>query len=134
MRNPLQYVSSQLFEKETHMETRIASDSAVYNLGSISRIPMGEGRTFRVNETLVTIFRMRDGNVFATQSTCPHRAGSLADGLVGGGKVICPLHGYAFDLATGQALENPCEKLRTYPVSLNVAGDILLTLAADQES
>ena len=110
------------------METRTAPGSAVYNLGSINRIPLGEGRAFRVKDTLVAIFRTRDGNVFAAQSMCPHRGGLLADGLIGAGKVICPLHAYAFDLATGQSIENPCEKLWTYPVSLNVAGDILLTL------
>src|SRR5947209_2415045 len=108
------------------METSTVPCSAMYNLGSLTRVPLGEGRTFSVADTLVAIFRTRDGRVFATQATCPHRGGPLADGLVGAGKVICPLHTYAFDLATGQALENSCVRLHTYPVTLNGEGEILL--------
>jgi nitrite reductase (NADH) small subunit len=52
----------------------------------------------------------------------------LIDGLVGDGKVICPLHSFAFDLATGNPIENSCERLRSYSVALNAAGEILLTL------
>lgn len=110
------------------METSTVPRSAVYNLGPVKHIPLDEGRTFRVADTLVAIFRARDGRVFATQAACPHRGGPLADGLVGAGKVICPLHAYAFELATGQPLENSCAKLRTYPVSLSGDDDILLTL------
>lgn len=104
------------------------SAAALYNLGSIQRIPPGEGRVFRVHETDVAIFRARDGQVFATQSLCPHRGGPLADGLVGAGKVVCPLHAYVFELSTGRSVDNACEHLRTYPVILNEAGEILLTM------
>lgn len=109
------------------MGTSIAAESIVYNLGSVQSIPCGEGRVFRVGESNVALFRTRDGQVFATQATCPHRGGPLADGLLGGGKVLCPLHNFAFDLATGQPVENTCTKLRTYPVRVTPAGDILLT-------
>src|SRR5439155_22573936 len=110
------------------LESGSAILRATYNLGSIERIPLGEGRTFCVKDTPVAIFRTRDGHVFATQAHCPHRGGPLADGLIGSGKVIGPLHSFAFNLATGRPIENPCEQLRIYPVSLNEAGDILLTL------
>jgi nitrite reductase (NADH) small subunit len=119
---------SVLGEEMTSLETGTATVRVTYNLGSIQRIPLGEGRTIRVRDTIVALFRTRDGNVFATQPNCPHRGGPLADGLIGSGKVICPLHSFTFNLATGQPIENPCEQLRVYPVSLNEAGDILLTL------
>src|SRR6476646_10764059 len=45
---------------------------------------------------------MRDGDeVHALGGTCPHRGGPSADGQVIDGKVICPLHLWDFDLATG---------------------------------
>lgn len=112
------------------MESMTIAQSAVarYNLGPIERVPLGEGRVFRVNALEIAIFRARDGQVFATQALCPHRGGPLADGLVGSGQVVCPLHSYVFDLATGQAVENTCAQLRTYPVILNEADEILLTL------
>ena len=111
------------------METIIESAVATYNLGSVQRIPPGEGRVFHVCDSDVAIFHARDGQVFATQALCPHRAGPLADGLVGAGKVVCPLHSYVFDLATGQPVESSCAQLRTYPVSLNEANEVVLTVS-----
>jgi nitrite reductase (NADH) small subunit len=112
------------------MKTITATGSVTtdYNLGSLERIPPGEGRVFKVRDTDVAIFRTRAGQVFATQAACPHRGGPLADGLVGAGKVICPLHSYVFELATGHSVESSCEHLRTYPVSLNNADEIVLVL------
>lgn len=109
-------------------ETGAPTVRAIYNLGSIQRIPLGEGRAFQVANTTVAVFRSRDGEVYATQPDCPHRGGPLVDGLVGPAKVICPLHNFAFNLATGQPIENSCNQLRVYPASLNEAGDILLTI------
>jgi nitrite reductase (NADH) small subunit len=112
------------------METTIVTENvrAAYNLGSFERIPPGEGRVFRVCDIDVAIFRTRADQLFATQAACPHRGGPLADGLVGAGKVICPLHSYVFELATGHSVESSCEHLRTYPVSLNDADEIMLVL------
>jgi nitrite reductase (NADH) small subunit len=121
-------MTNTLRQERQSAENGTATVRATYNLGSIQRVPLGEGRTFRAGNTLVTIFRARDGKVYATQPACPHRGGPLADGLVGSGKVICPLHNFAFDLATGQPIENTCAQLRIYPVSLNEAGDILLVI------
>lgn len=85
------------------------------NLGSIDFIPLGEGRAYKVGEVAITVFRQRDGQLFATQSQCPHRQGPLADGIVGAGTVICPFHGWKFDLATGSCVTEGVT-LRTYPV------------------
>ena len=102
--------------------------SVVYNLGPLSRVPAGEGRMFQVGDTSVAVFHFRGGKVFATQATCPHQGGPLADGITGAGMVLCPLHAYKFDLATGQPVGNSCRALQTYPVSISQGGDILLSL------
>jgi nitrite reductase (NADH) small subunit len=118
-----------ILEKEgSIMSTMTPLSRAVYNLGPVSRLPVGEGRVFQIGHTLVAIFRTRRGEVFATQASCPHKGGPLADGLIGAGKVICPLHSYSFDLATGQPIGNICKALKTYPVSLTETGDIMLSL------
>jgi nitrite reductase (NADH) small subunit len=100
------------------------------NLGSIERIPPGEGREYEVFGELIAVFRARDGRVYAVQAQCTHRNGPLTDGIVGAGKVICPLHSYQFDLATGQPVGNGCAALKTYSVSLSEAGEILVGLEA----
>jgi nitrite reductase (NADH) small subunit len=110
------------------MSTMMSRERVVYNLGSIERIPLGEGRSFRIENTTVAIFRTRKSEVFATQTACPHKGGPLADGIIGDGKVVCPLHAYKFRLATGEALGHTCGTLETYPVSLDEDGNVLLYL------
>ncbi len=96
-------------------------------LGPLSAIPEGEGRTFDVAGTRLAVFRGRDGVVYATQAECPHKNGPLADGLLGSGTLICPLHSLKFDLATGQAQNSDCS-LRVYPTQLSPHGQILVEL------
>jgi nitrite reductase (NADH) small subunit len=104
-----------------------------YNLGSVSAIPHGEGRNYRVGDQLVAVFRSRDGNLFATQATCPHRNGPLADGLVGGHTLVCPLHEWTFDLATGKALTGTCD-LAVYPVARGPSDELLLELPVEHDT
>jgi nitrite reductase (NADH) small subunit len=103
-------------------------NAIVFNLGPVERIPLGEGRDFQIGEEEIAIFRARDNRVFALQSTCPHRSGPLADGIIGNGIVVCPLHSYKFKLATGRPIGNDCESIRTYAVEISGAGEIILAL------
>ena len=97
------------------------------NLGPLSQVPPGEGRNFRIGALRIAVFHTRQGAVFASQAECPHRVGPLADGLLGGNTLVCPLHGWKFDLATGQTSNGECG-LTTYPVEVSASGDIVLTL------
>jgi nitrite reductase (NADH) small subunit len=83
---------------------------------------------FVVEEREIAVFRARDGALYATQASCTHRDGPLADGMIGGGKVVCPLHSYAFDLATGEAVGHTCPALETFEVRLSDDEEILLSL------
>jgi len=91
----------------------------------LSAIPPGEGRNFEVDGEQIAIFRTRGGQVFAVQAQCPHKAGPLADGLVGGTTVICPLHGWKFDLIDGRAVLGDCA-LQTYQVRVDESNLIRL--------
>ena len=104
--------------------TRVATEIAV---GPLDAIPPGEGRAFEVGSERIAVFRTRSGEVFATQADCPHRGGPLADGLIGGTTLICPLHSWKFDLATGEALMGACG-LKTYAVRLDETGQMMLTM------
>ena len=110
------------------MEALRLPQSWSYNLGPLSRIPLGKSKLFAVAATLIAVFRARTGQVFATQATCPHRGGVLADGVIGGTRLVCPLHGFKFDLASGRALGNGCSALKTYPVKVSERGEIKLCL------
>ena len=120
------------------MEMAIAENASMtfpllaVNLGSVERIPLGEGREFDVDGELIAVFRARDGRLYAIQAKCPHRDGSLADGITGAGKVICPLHSFKFDLATGAPIGNDCAALKTYTVTVSDDHEILLNQYRDR--
>lgn len=98
-------------------------------IAPLAAIPPGEGRTFEIAGQRIAVFHTRAGQVFATQAECPHKGGPLADGLVGGATVICPLHSWKFDLATGKTQADGCD-LKTYPVTVDEKGRIMLTIPA----
>jgi nitrite reductase (NADH) small subunit len=83
-------------------------------------IPPREGRAVRVGTLSVAVFHT--GAAFlAVENRCPHRDGPLADGIVGGTTVTCPLHNWRICLETG-AVTKPCDSgapaVRTFPVKV----------------
>ena len=66
-------------------------------------IPLREGRAVKARDHEVAIFNL--GNRFlAVENRCPHKGGPLADGIVSGATVICPLHAWKLSLETGQGV------------------------------
>jgi len=96
-------------------------------VGRADRIPLGQGLVYKVDGREIAVFRQRDGRYFAVQNRCPHRNGPLADGIIGAGWVVCPLHSHRFDLKTGASCEQHDRCLQTYPVCED-QGDIWLDL------
>jgi glutamate synthase domain-containing protein 2/nitrite reductase/ring-hydroxylating ferredoxin subunit len=56
------------------------------------------------------------GEFFALDNKCPHRGGQLGDGRLEEANVICPLHGWDFDVRTGISRYDPRDRVATYPV------------------
>ncbi|HEY4240915.1 MAG TPA: Rieske 2Fe-2S domain-containing protein [Kofleriaceae bacterium] len=67
------------------------------------------------------------GELVAVPSVCPHEDVSLAGGEFAGGVVVCPGHGYAFDVRTGRCGHDAGLLLRRYPVTV-VDGDVWVDL------
>ena len=102
------------------------ANALIVNLGSLDEIPLGQGRCYIVGSEEIAVFRQRDGKLFASQNRCPHKQGPLAEGVLGGGKIICPLHAHKFDLTSGTGSE-PTECVKTFPVR-EQNGEIILEL------
>jgi nitrite reductase (NADH) small subunit len=94
------------------------------NLGSAAAIPTGQGRCYIVAGQEISVFRQRDGRLFACENRCPHRQGPLSEGIVGGGRVICPMHARQFDLETGTGIDGH-ECLSIYQVE-EASGTLIL--------
>lgn len=111
----------------TTMGTATAT-TITYDAGPVDRIPLGQGKELRIAGRRIALFRTRTGAVFATQAECPHRGGPLADGLVGGQTLACPLHEFRFELATGESIGNGCQALKTYAVTVDARGHVLISI------
>ena len=116
------------------MKEMYAAEAQSYDIGSVERIPIGEGRRFRLGAEEIAVFHLRNGEVHAVQAICPHREGPLEDGLTGSGRVVCPLHARAFDLASGEPVGHTCDALRTYPAEVTSAGTIRIYVVQVAES
>lgn len=104
-----------------------AASPSEHSLGPLAQIPEGEGRSFECQGRLVAVFHLRLGGVRATQPWCPHRGGPLADGIVAGSTLVCPLHARRFDLATGEPITDDCA-ITTYPARVTEDGEIMLVV------
>ena len=88
-----------------------------------SDLSEGRGRTVDVNGKPVAIFNV-DGNFCAISDTCMHRGGPLGEGELDGKIVVCPWHGWRYDVTTGVNELNPSISVQKYQVK--VEGDDLL--------
>jgi nitrite reductase (NADH) small subunit len=98
-----------------------------HSVGNLAAIPPNEGRMLKAGDRLVTVFHLRSGAVRATSPWCPHQGGRLADGLIGDGRVVCPLHNRTYCLDTG-AGEPGEQGIETFPARVEADGTIVVTL------
>lgn len=68
----------------------------------------------------VAVFNV-DGMLYATQDRCPHIGYPLSDGgELSGTQVTCAMHGWCFDVATGEVVRGMRTlKLQTYRVEVD---------------
>ncbi|MBI2189655.1 MAG: nitrite reductase small subunit NirD [Acidobacteria bacterium] len=101
-------------------------------IASSDSIPLREGRAVHVADREIALFNLGD-RFLAVDNACPHRGGPLADGIVAGASVVCPLHAWKIGLETG-SVERPAagcsSSLATYPVRVE-GGTIVLGLPID---
>jgi nitrite reductase [NAD(P)H] small subunit len=94
------------------------TSTRLMTLCRVEDIPAGLGRAFQVAGQPVAVFRSRAGAVFAVANRCPHRGGPLADGMMVGDQVVCPLHAFRFDGRTGACDQAGTCAVPTYPVEV----------------
>ena len=107
----------------------IIEDSAWVDIGPLDEIPARGARRVRTPEGVLAVFRTGDDELFALKDQCPHKMGPLADGIVCGHAVACPLHNWMIDLKTGEPLGADAGKGKTptVPVALE-AGRVFVAL------
>ena len=91
-----------------------------HRVASTTEIPEEGGLRVTVKGTDIALFRAGE-RVYAVGDSCPHMGASLAEGYRDGKRVVCPWHGWAFDLDNGRSPFEPEECVPVFPVT--VEGD-----------
>jgi nitrite reductase (NADH) small subunit len=116
-------------------------------IGKAAAFPNPGRKVVEIDDVAVGVF-CRDGNFTAFENVCPHMGGPVCQGKIiarveeriaedktslglafskDQTNVVCPWHGYEFDIATGRHQGNP--RIRLRPVNIEIVdGDLVLTL------
>lgn len=98
-------------------------------IANLIDIPEKEGVQFDVDGLNVAVFKI-DGEIFVINNLCPHQhAPVLFEGGLNGYALTCPLHGWIFDLKTGQST-NGQSKVKKYPHKFE-GSDIFIEINKD---
>lgn len=100
--------------------------SGSYPIGPAAEFPPGDRRIVSLEGRSIGVFNVA-GTYYALRNRCPHLAGPLCRGRIGGvltatdpahveferdGEILrCPWHGWEFDITTGRSVFEP-ERLR----------------------
>ena len=106
---------------------------AEHAVGDVGRFPEGQFVLMEVGGQQIGVVRLRGGALRAVRNWCPHKGAPICRGVISGtwppsapgaldydreGEVlVCPWHGYEYDLNTGRELFQPVPtRLRMFPV------------------
>jgi nitrite reductase (NADH) small subunit len=87
-------------------------------IASVSELPpAGELREFRLGSGTVCVAHA-NGVFVALGNICPHRGGPLAEGAIEDGRLVCPWHGWEFNLANGQCINRPGASVKVFELAI----------------
>ena len=103
-------------------------------------IPPGERKIVEIGGRSIGVFNI-DGSYYALRNRCPHQGGPLCAGNVrrrllsrepgrveladGTPLLVCPWHGWQYDLATGESFAPGDLNARSYPVSVEPGDELV---------
>jgi nitrite reductase/ring-hydroxylating ferredoxin subunit len=109
------------------------SDKQEILVGGASELVEGKFKIVKQGARNIGVTRLRDGTIKAVRNWCPHKGAAICKGIIGGtwppsapgdlaydreGEIlICPWHGFEYDLKTGDELYRKVPtRLRFYEV------------------
>src|SRR3954463_3207049 len=87
-------------------------------VSTLSALREGQGITVFAAGRNVALFKI-DGEVLALDGICPHKGAPLGMGWCEDGVVACPMHGWRFNIRTGDCLDVPDRPATPLPVRVN---------------
>lgn len=91
---------------------------------SIENLKEYQGKRFFIDDTEIAVFKI-EGEVHALSNICPHQHTALIyDGFIESGFVVCPAHGWMFNIKTGR-MPAGGKGLDSYPVKV-IDGNVFI--------
>lgn len=85
-------------------------------VGKTSDVPENRGATVKLKDgSEVALFNV-GGKFYAIENFCPHKAYPLADSTLDGSEVECELHGWRFNVRTGECFTKKKCSIESYQV------------------
>lgn len=108
-------------------------DSKEYRkVAETAELPRGKTLCVEVEGKEILLCHTAEG-VYAVDNLCTHAEARLCEGKLKGQRILCPLHGAAFDVRDGSALSRPASiPLVTYPVRADEDGIALQLDVTDE--
>lgn len=99
-------------------------------VGKLEDIPRQGSRIVNTAKGEIALFRSVDDQVFALNNLCPHKGGPLAQGIVYGRRVTCPLHSWVIELESGEAVAPDVGCAHRHDIKLD-NGNVLLGIRGE---
>jgi nitrite reductase (NADH) small subunit len=104
-------------------------DMTKHLVGHISEIDPKGSRTLRIRDKDIALFKLSDEEVLAVENKCPHKGGTLSEGMVCGKVVHCPMHDWRIDLRSGRVQDPDEGCVHTFAVEVDKSnGAIYVTV------
>ena len=89
-------------------------------------IPDGSRKIVQVGEISIGVFHHKN-EWLALRNSCLHRGGPVCEGKLEENTIVCPWHGYPYDVTTGKLILDKSANLEMFPVTIH-DGDVHLEI------
>jgi nitrite reductase (NADH) small subunit len=87
-------------------------------IGELADLPQKLGKTVMIGRKEIAVFKMENGEIKAIENRCPHKGGVLAEGILSGEYVFCPMHDWKISVKDGKVQAPDVGCVQSYPVEI----------------
>ncbi|KAB2878850.1 Rieske (2Fe-2S) protein [bacterium] len=101
-----------------------------FRVCKLDELTEGSAKAIKVFARQIAVFNI-NGTIRAVDGLCQHmKAPLVTSGKLDGAKLTCKMHGWEYDITTGECIGKPFVKLRQYDVEIE-NGDVFVRVEFD---
>jgi 3-phenylpropionate/trans-cinnamate dioxygenase ferredoxin subunit len=108
-----------------HGVVEVPTGPVAVRVAAFDDLSEGQTRHVKIGKRDIALVRT-NGEYFAISNVCRHAFGPLSEGFVDGYVLMCPWHGWRYDVRDGTT-DHPGADVRTYPVTVR-DGEVFVTV------